>query len=109
MVDILDTFGERLDFGYAGLIELVPGTYLLRVNDTVSQPIILNAGDTVEFRLGVIQLAGPFELADAEGNRLGLSRHDSALVVPGTYTVKLEDATTIEDVVVEAGQVTEVR
>jgi hypothetical protein len=108
-VDVLDMAGERLDFGYAGTILLVPGTYQLRVNDTRSQPITLDAGKTAEFRLGVIQVAGSFELYDTTGNRLGLGRRDSALVVPGTYTVKLPDGRTVENVVVQAGQVTEVK
>jgi hypothetical protein len=108
MVDILDAEGERLDFAYGGTFDLVPGTYLVRVSDTHSQPIALKAGETVEFRLGVIQVTGSFELADAAGNRLGSTRRDSALVVPGSYTVKLEDGTVIESVVVEAGQVTQV-
>jgi len=108
-VDILDANGERLDFGYGGTFELVPGTYQLGVNDTRSQPITLSAGDALEFRLAVIQVAGSFELADIAGNRLGLSRRDSALVVPGTYMVRLEDGTVVENVVAEAGQVAEVK
>jgi hypothetical protein len=109
MVDIYDTAGQRLDFGYAGTILLVPSTYQLGVNDTRSQRIALDAGETIEFQLGVIQAAGSFELYDTAGNRLGLSRRNSALVVPGTYTVRLADGSSIENVVVEAGQVTEVK
>jgi hypothetical protein len=109
MVDIYDTAGKRLDFGYAGTILLVPGSYRLGVNDTLSQPIPLGAGETVEFGLGVIQVAGAFELYDSAGNRLGLSRRDSALIVPGRYTVKRADGSSIEDVMLEAGQVMEVK
>jgi Ca-activated chloride channel family protein len=109
MVYIHDTAGQQLDFGYAGTILLVPGSYQLRVNDTLSQPISLGAGQRVEFRLGVIKVAGSFELYDTIGNRLGLSRRDSALIVPGTYSVKLADGSSIENVILEAGKVTEVR
>jgi hypothetical protein len=109
MVNIYDTAGQRLDFGYAGTVLLVPGSYQLGVNDTLSQPIQLGAGETIEFRLGVIQVAGSFELYDSAGNRLGLSRRDSALIVPGTYTVRFADGSSIENVVVEAGLVTEVK
>jgi hypothetical protein len=109
MVYIHDTAGQQLDYGYAGTILLVPGQYQLRVNDALSEPIALGAGERVEFRLGVIQVGGSFELYDTAGNRLGLSRRDWALVVPGTYVVKRADGSTSENVVVEAGETTEVQ
>ena len=109
MAYVFDTTGNQLHFQYAGTILLVPGSYQLGVNDTLSQPITLNAGETVEFRLGVIQVGGSFELYDAAGNRLGLSRKDTALVVPGTYTVQVRDGPTFENVVVKAGEVTAVK
>ncbi|MGD2147816.1 MAG: VWA domain-containing protein [Anaerolineae bacterium] len=106
---VFDAAGNQLHVEYAGTILLVPGRYQLGVNDTLSQPIPLGAGERVEFRLGIIQVAGAFELFDSAGNRLGLSRSDSALIVPGTYTVRLADGSSIENVVVKAEQVTEVK
>jgi Mg-chelatase subunit ChlD len=108
MVYFEDTDGQRLDFGRGGTFKLVPGTYHLKVNDTRSDPVVVGSGETVEFRLGEIVVAGSFELLDAGGDRLGLTRRDSDWVVPGTYTVKLEDGTLIEGVVVQPGQVVEV-
>jgi hypothetical protein len=81
----------------------------LGVNDTLVQPRPLGAGETIEFRLGAIQVAGPFELYDISGDCLGSLRRDSALVVPGTYVVKRADGSTIEGLTLEAGITTEVQ
>jgi hypothetical protein len=108
-VYLYDDTDQRLDFGRAGTIPLLPAHYYLIVNDTRSQPILVKSGETTEFRLGVIQAPGSFELYDGDGNRLGGFRKNSALVVPGTYRVVLADGSEQDGVVVKAGEVTVVK
>jgi hypothetical protein len=100
--------GKRLgSYGYDGAVLLVPGSYYLGVNGSTSEPIALAAGAEEEVRLGAIQVDGSFEIWAADGKRLG-NYSDMLLLVPGTYSVELEDGTKIENVTVEPGQVTAV-
>jgi hypothetical protein len=101
--------GTRLGYyGHEEPVPLVQGTYYVRVNGSTSAPITLSAGETEELRLGAIRVNGQFEIWDASGTRLGYYG-DTLPLVPGTYSVKMDDGRTVENVVVQAGQVTEVK
>lgn len=98
---------KRLGY-YGGAVLLMPGTYYLGVNGSWSAATPLSAGEMKEYLLGAIHVSGQFEIWDADGARLGYYG-DTLLLVPGTYRVKLADGRVVENVVVEAGKVTEVR
>jgi hypothetical protein len=101
--------GARLGYwGHEGPVMLVPGTYQVQVTGSTSAPVTLEAGETKDLLLGAIQVEGQAEFWDADGKRLGFWG-DTVLLVPGTYTVELGDGTTVENVVAEAGKVTEVK
>ncbi len=53
-------------------------------------------------------MEGSFEIYEATGKRLGYYG-DTLLLVPGTYTVKVSDGPTFENVVVKAGEATIVK
>ena len=100
--------GARLgSYGREGPVPLVPGRYILQVSGSTSAPVAVESGETIEFQLGAIYVDGSFEVWDAAGDRLGYYGN-TLLLVPGTYTLELDDGTVVEDVVVVAGQVTEV-
>jgi hypothetical protein len=99
--------GRRLG-NYGDTVLLIPGNYVLGVNNSYSDPIPLGSGETLEIVTGAIQVDGSFTLFDATGQRLG-AYGDTLLLMPGSYSVEKEDGTTVEDVVVEAGQVTVVK
>jgi hypothetical protein len=100
--------GKRLGgYGHDGAVLLVPGSYYIEVNGSTSETFTIGAGDQETIPLGAIQVAGHFVIWDADGKRLG-GYSDLLPLVPGTYTVELEDGTMVENIVVEPGQVTEV-
>jgi hypothetical protein len=103
-VNIYDATGKRLGY-YGGTVLLVPGSYQVEINNSTSQVFAVNAGKTEELLLGAIEVKGDFEIYDATGKRLGWYK-DSLLLVPGTYTVKVSDGATFENVVVKVGEVT---
>jgi hypothetical protein len=99
---------ERLGtYGYDGPALFVPGTYIVDLYGSYSEPIALEEGQIMEVRLGGVQVDGSFTIWDAEGNRLG-AYADTLLLLPGTYRLELADGTIVEDVVVEAGETTKV-
>ncbi|MFQ6115946.1 MAG: hypothetical protein ACE5NG_17945, partial [bacterium] len=73
-----------------------------------SEDIVLGEGKTVEVLLGSVQVEERFEIYDAGGKRMG-SYKNSLDLLPGTYTLKLIQGPTFENVVVKAGEVTVVR
>ncbi len=100
--------GTRLGYwGHEGPVMLVPGSYYVQVNQSTSVSIAVKAGKTEELLLGAIHVDGQFNVWDAGGTRLGYYG-DTLLLVPGIYKVELSDGSTVENVMVEAGQVTEV-
>jgi hypothetical protein len=94
-------------FGYDGPALFVPGSYVAGVSGSYTAPIALESGQMVEVRLGGVRVDGSFTIWDTDGKRLG-AHGDTLLLVPGTYTLELADGTVVEDVVVTAGEVTEV-
>jgi hypothetical protein len=99
--------GKRLGY-YGGTVFLVPGSYHVSINQSVSAPITLNAGETKDVLPGAIQVEGDFEIYDAASKRLGYYS-DTLLLVPGTYEVVVSGGPTFEDVVVKAGELTVVK
>jgi hypothetical protein len=100
---------ERLgSYGHDGTALFVPGSYVVDVSSSYSDAVSLGAGQIVEYQLGAVHHDGSFDIWDADGNRLG-AYGDTMLLVPGTYRLELEDDTVVDGVVVEAGQVTEVK
>jgi uncharacterized protein YxjI len=67
----------------------------------------VEAGQITEVRLGAVHVDGSFTIWDAAGERLG-AYGDTMVLVPGTYKLELADGTVVEEVIVKAGQVTEV-
>lgn len=106
--DFFDAVTDERLGNYGGTVLLVPGTYYLKVNQSIGDPITVDAGGTEELQLGSLHVDGQFEIWDAAGNRLGYYG-DTLLLMPGTYRVELSDGRAIENVVVEAGKVTEVK
>jgi hypothetical protein len=99
---------ERLGaYGHDGAALFVPGSYILDVYRSYTEPISVEAGQIAEVRLGAVHVDGSFTIWDAAGERLG-AYGDTMVLVPGTYRLELADGTVVEEVVVEAGQVTEV-
>jgi hypothetical protein len=95
-------------YGGDGTALFVPGSYVIDMYKSYSDPISLGPGQTVEFPLGAVQVDGGFTIWDAEGNRLG-GYSDTMLLVPGTYKLELADGTIVEEAIVAAGQVTEIK
>jgi hypothetical protein len=95
---------RRLGY-YGGTVLLMPGTYILEANNSYSDPIPVDPGETVEFLAGAIQVDGSFTLFDATGRRLG-SYGDTLILMPGTYSLDLGGGKNVENVVVQSGQVT---
>ena len=101
--------GQRLgSYGYAGPALFVPGTYVVDVRGSRTEPITLEDGQLVEVQLGAVHADGSYTIWDAEGNRLG-AYGDTLLLVPGIYKLELADGEIVDGVVVEAGEVTEVQ
>jgi hypothetical protein len=98
---------RRMGF-YGGTVLLMPGTYILEAKNSYSDPISVGPGERIEVVTGAIHVDGSFTLYDATGRRLGYYG-DTLIVMPGTYTVEISDGPTVDDVIVEAGQVTEVQ
>jgi hypothetical protein len=98
--------GRRIG-SYGGTVLLMPGTYILNASSTYSEPIPVAAGETIEYVTGAVQADGSFTLYNAEGKRLG-AYGDTLPVMPGTYIVDI-GGRTVENVVVESGQVTAVK
>jgi hypothetical protein len=113
--DLLDPDTDEWLSQETGIVFLFPGTYKVGANDTFSDPITVGAGQTEEVLLGAISVLGP----DGKGARFSLfdpatdewlgQKTGIALLLPGTYKVEVEDGPTFENVVVEAGVVTEVK
>ena len=102
------TTNDRLgSYGHEGAALFVPGSYIVDVYKSYTEPISVEAGQIVEVLLGAVHLDGSFTIWDAAGERLG-AYGDTMVLVPGTYRLELADGTVVEEVVVEAGQVTEV-
>jgi hypothetical protein len=97
-----------------GIVFLLPGTYQLSANDSFSDPITLDRGETVEVLLGAIKVLGPdgkearFDLRDPATDEWLGQKNGLVFLLPGTYKVVLSDGSTFEKVVVKAGEVTEV-
>jgi len=97
-------------YGHEGLVPLVPGTYTVKVNNSLSAPIVVKAGATSKLVLGfisVLSLEGKHtaaEVYDAARNlRLGYYGQDEAVaLVPGTYSVKVNYSTS-ETIELESG------
>ncbi|MGD9050189.1 MAG: hypothetical protein PVF77_19205, partial [Anaerolineae bacterium] len=94
-------------YGHEGAALFVPGSYIVDVYRSYTEPISVEAGQIVEVLLGAVHVDGSFTIWDAAGERLG-AYGDTMVLVPGTYRLELADGTLVEEVVVEAGQVTEV-
>jgi hypothetical protein len=109
--------GERLGtYGHDGPALFVPGTYQARYNGSVSSPITVDSGQTVDLALGGILVLAPdgepaaAEFWDAATNeRLGSYGYDGpALFVPGAYIAGVSGSYS-EPITLEAGQLVEVR
>jgi hypothetical protein len=94
-------------YGGEGPVQLVPGTYYVAVNNSVSEPITVESGETKEVLLGAVHVDGNFTLY-SETRRLG-AYGDTLLLAPGTYRLELSDGTKVDNVVVEPGKVAEVK
>jgi hypothetical protein len=114
-VDVYDAdSGQRLG-RYGGAILLVPGAYQVSENGTTSAAISVEGGEVTDFRLGAIRpltadgAEMPVDVYDAAtGKRLG-RYGGTILLAPGAYRLVLDDGTTRENVVVQAGEVTTVK
>jgi hypothetical protein len=104
-VNFYEADTERRLGNYGGTVLLAPGSYTLEVNNSHSDPISVGAGETIEVVTGAVQVEGAFTPYDATGRRLGYYS-GTLLLMPGSYTVDIEDGPTVEDIVVEAGKVT---
>jgi hypothetical protein len=98
--------GTRLGYwGHDGPVPLVPGTYYIAINQSTGVPFALASGETKDMQLGAVQVDGSFEIWAADGTRLGYYG-DTLFLVPGTYTIELDDGTVVENVIVQPGQTT---
>ncbi len=110
--DLYDaTANVRLGY-YGGTLFVVPGTYYVVVNNSTSEAIVVNAGETKELLLGAIRPLTPdgeetaVDFYDAvSGKRLG-SYGGTVLLAPGTYYVVVNNSTS-EAIAVEAGETEE--
>jgi hypothetical protein len=93
-------------YGQEGPVSLVPGTYYATLSGSVSEPITVESAETSELLVGAVHHDGRYGLR-AGADWLG-SYDGTAYLVPGTYTVEPDGADAVE-VVVVAGQVTEVK
>jgi hypothetical protein len=93
--------GERLGYwGHEGPTALVPGAYFVMVDNSTSDPLRVQAGETTELVLGSISVLTPDgkftagDFYDSTNKRLGYWGHDGPVaLVPGTYTAKVNSST----------------
>jgi Mg-chelatase subunit ChlD len=101
------TTNGRLGFyGQGEAVLLVPGSYYVKMHNTTTGPFAVESGQTTEVLLGAVRVDGGFALYE-DDTYLG-SYGDTLLLAPGTYRLELADGSVAEQVVVVAGEVTEV-
>lgn len=94
-------------YGHDGPVQLVPGDYYVQINNSNTEQITVESGQTTEVLLGAVHVDGQFTIYSG-ANRLGYYGN-TLLLAPGTYRLELDDSRTIENVEVRAGEVTEVK
>ena len=113
--DLLDPATGEWIGQFNGIVFLLPGSYQVSANDSTSEPITLDAGQTEAVVLGAIKVLEPdgddarFDLLDPATDEWLGQKTGTVLLLPGTYKVELADGPIFENVVVEGGEVTEVK
>ncbi|MDM8550521.1 hypothetical protein QUF72_10600 [Desulfobacterales bacterium HSG2] len=107
-----DSMGNELDSAFAGNeINLLPGDYSIRVNDT-EQSASVQAGEKTTVTTGTITVSSRFltgnsryYVYDPDGNKLSDTHTNKEIkFLPGTYTVSLHG--TVQTAEVRAGEKT---
>jgi len=83
----------------------MPGEYKVGINQSISDPVNVDAGAVSEFLLGGLNVNESFTIYGATGRRLGYYS-DKILLVPGIYRVVMSNGPTHGNIVVKAGKVT---
>jgi hypothetical protein len=82
---------------YGDTTFVAPGTYKVKVNNSISRPLEVRPGDLVEVLLGAIRTLSPsgeaqtVDVCDSGGTRLG-SYGGDVLVAPGIYRVEIHNS-----------------
>jgi hypothetical protein len=97
--------GKHLGY-YGGEVLLVPGAYAIQVNSSSYDNLEVVSGEVLNVQLGAVELSGDFEIYDESGKRLGYYSGTLDLA-PGVYKVDGADGTVYENVVINAGEVTQ--
>jgi hypothetical protein len=94
-------------YGRDGPVQLVPSIYYVKINNSNTEQITVESGQTTEVLLGAVHVDGQFSIYSGM-NYLG-HYGNTLLLAPGTYRLELDDGRTVENVEVRAGEVTEVK